>query len=292
MICNLCKKKFCGKYWSIDSHNYCSSCYKNVKFKCSVCSAELDNVEYVKNGKNYCYYCYIAELKCDICYEVVEDYYEHFDKIICPNCYNSNSKCDACARVISHLSDGGYEYSDGRKVCGICYASVVEEEHLQLYYDEVAKFMKSIGFKIKDYTTLDIELVTKKEIDSPGRCNCKQETLDEKIVKINFMIKIYYGLPKIMFCGILAHELFHVWVNINTDDNLTKFQEEGVAVLCEYLYLTNLLKKTKTKEDIKFIKFLMKNLIENNDEDYGDGFRKAKKIYDEYGMSGVYLYIK
>ncbi len=34
-----------------------------------------------------------------------------------------------------------------------------------------------------------------------------------------------------MFCGILAHELFHVRVKINTDDNLTEFKEEGVANL-------------------------------------------------------------
>jgi len=292
MVCNLCKKKFCGKYWCIDSNNYCSLCYKSVKFKCCVCSSELEHIEFVKDGKNYCYYCYRQELKCDICYDmIIKDYYEDFGKIICTNCYNNNAKCDACNRVISHISDGGYEYSDGRKVCGICYASVAEEKYLQVYYDEVSSFMKSIGFKIKNYTTLDIELVTKKEIDTSGQCSCTKEILDEKVIEINFIIRIYYGLPKIMFCGILAHELFHVWVKINTEDNLTKFKEEGVANLCQYLYLSSLLKKTKDKEDIKFIKFIMQNLIESSDKDYGEGLRKVKKVYDKYKMNGVFLYI-
>ena len=295
MKCSLCKKTFYGTYWTLDNKEYCSACYEKVRLKCDVCHDNIDGEYFNKDGKVNCKYCYEqTRLKCDICHNNIDGtFFTNFKNNICKRCDKKYDNCDVCNRYISHLTDGGYSLSDNRKICSICNKSEVKDKDLKNHLLNVSSFMISIGLNVYMNTEMAIKLVSKKELDdSKGRCNSSSKTINGKVVEQNFIIEILYGLPEIAFKGILAHELFHMWVKMNTNDKLSKYKEEGIANLCQYLYLLKINNYSKDKDELLLSSYLINNLLDNKDKNYGDGFRKAKEIYEDKGINGIFQYIK
>lgn len=264
MKCISCNEDINGKYWTKENEIFCERCYEKIRLKCGICNENIKGKYIINHNINVC--------------------------AICDATY---SNCDACNRHLSPLTDGGYSISDGRKVCSICYKSIVDDnDKLNDYFNKMSRFMRKIGFRISNYDKLSMRLAPSHDIDeSRGICLYESTTTNGVVTKREFTIKVLFGLPELSFEGILAHELFHMWVKINTSNNLTKFQEEGVANLCQYLYVLHIGNTTKDENNKFLSKHIIDNMMQNNDINYGAGFRKAKDIYESHGIEGIMHYI-
>ena len=105
---------------------------------------------------------------------------------------------------------------------------------------------------------------------------------NDEITAMEFEIKIL-PLEKHFFCGVLAHELFHMFIKLN-HIQLEQSIEEGFAELCNYLYL----KKSKSffysKYKKRYINSILNRIANNQDKIYGDGFRYIYNLYKNIGM--------
>ena len=297
MNCSKCREIINGKYWTEDNKEYCSSCYEEIRLKCSSCKQNISGMYYTKDGSIYCEDCHNnTRLKCDLCNRNIDGkYFKSFEHNICQQCDRTHDNCDACNRYISSLTDGCIEYGDKRKICKICNKTAVKVRALYNHFEEMSEFMKSIGFTIGKYNNIMMMIVMKDQLDQfgdpRGICQYEGKTLNGKIVEQNFKIKILQGLPQIAYKGILVHELFHMWVKINTDDKLSKYQEEGIANLCQYIYLDKVKQTSRDSEEIKLSSYIIDSMMKDKDRNYGDGFREAKSIYDAQGIRGIMKYM-
>lgn len=96
--------------------------------------------------------------------------------------------------------------------------------------------------------------------------------------RYSFSIQVYYQLPRLVFCGVLAHELLHSWVALYAID-LPPEEEEGFCNLGEYLVL----QQDSTPYGVYRISCLRKD----PDPVYGEGFRLMEDRLSKLGWKGL-----
>ena len=96
----------------------------------------------------------------------------------------------------------------------------------------------------------------------------------KSLISIEHRIFILHSFQRIKFAGILAHEMLHAWLN-ERQNNKSKKEIEGFCNLGSYLYYTN------CKDERA--KYLIKQMEDDPNPIYGDGYRKMKKELDKYG---------
>ncbi len=100
---------------------------------------------------------------------------------------------------------------------------------------------------------------------------------NDEITAMEFEIKIL-PLEKHFFCGVLAHELFHMFIKLN-HIQLDKHIEEGFAELCNYLYLEKSKSFFNSKYKNLYIDSIKDRIKHNEDKIYGNGFRHIYVLY-------------
>ena len=157
--------------------------------------------------------------------------------------------CHSCSRIISQsVTQGGYVYLDGRHLCSLCTITAVNNDSvIQNAYRSVISQFEQVGitnisnnisislvdleqlnqdagelshFKLKGFTRIDPKLENTKQSVNP------------------FQIFILFGLPRIEFEAVLAHELLHVWLH-NNKTTLSPKSTEGFCNLGRYLIYQN-----------------------------------------------------
>jgi hypothetical protein len=83
-------------------------------------------------------------------------------------------------------------------------------------------------------------------------------------------------MPPALFQGVVAHELGHAWLHINTLTRLSQKDEEGFCELMSFAYYSGL-----GTDDSRY---RMKCIEENPDPIYGEGFREVRAIQRRYGF--------
>jgi len=203
---------------------------------------------------------------CDHCKKTLgRQWYVYEDKKYHAHCF---TPCSTCGRI---LSRGSRTYEDGRHICRYCYKTAVHHSWtVNKCKRQVLKQLTDVGFK---HIPLNVPLslasqpeLTNKScaVNTRGMALFQKEFKDHKVHAIKHHIYILYGVPKIEFQGILAHELIHVWQNEN-NFKLSPMHTEGLCNLASYWIY---------KEDgSDLAKILMDNLVNSKDRVYGNGFR-------------------
>ncbi|SVE47268.1 uncharacterized protein METZ01_LOCUS500122, partial [marine metagenome] len=159
---------------------------------------------------------------CIIC---LQPLYNEFSVDVWGNAFHSKHEkeglfCHSCSRIISQgVTRGGYVYSDGRHLCSLCKITAVNDDStiLTSYQKVIAQFEKVGILHIpKD---IPIELVDllqlNKKAGEMSHAKLKGFTIIDPISrKTNqtispYNISILFGLPKIEFEAVLAHEFLH-----------------------------------------------------------------------------------
>ena len=197
---------------------------------------------------------------------------------------NQGHYCNSCSRLISEtITHGGYKTQDNRYICSLCYVDLIfDNKAIESARNRVLKQLEKIGFSNLYY---DIPIILLDEIDlikiskTDYHKNVKGFTVIHKNNgKKDYKIYILNNLHQIEFDAVLAHEYLHVWQS-SYNIFLNEPDSEGLCNLGSELIYNNY--------NNTFSKILNKNLMQNNDKIYGDGYKKMKMIKDQTGWNGL-----
>jgi hypothetical protein len=176
-------------------------------------------------------------------------------------------------------------FSDGRVLCGYCYkheAPVMSRESLEKSYFHARNLLNDKGFAFP--RKIKVSLVSKDYFTKQGL----HSSWGQAISYIGGMeqrheIKVMIGLPFIMCCAIMAHEMLHVWQNTHG----LRPEPEICEGLCE---LGSALVYKRAKTPLSNV--LLNNLENNLALIYSQGFLKMKEILVKEGWEATRLYVK
>ena len=280
VICNHCSKNIIGEYIVVDGNAY----HKN-HFKCANCGNTINGQYYSSNTKYYDEKCYskIFLPKCSICNEPISGEYliDSFGMKIHKHHENNLIRCDNCNRAISDkTTNGGVKYEDGRNICNVCFKyKISSKSEYQNSLSKIAHRLNNYGmtFNLK---TVNLESVNLKELQEisanmysnniKGYTYTQIESIGSRR-RFQHTIYVLNNIPLEYIESTIAHELMHVWMSENLNHKLSSQLEEGSCNYISYTYLKA--ESSNTARDI------IKQLYENPDNIYGDGYRK---VYDRF----------
>lgn len=187
--------------------------------------------------------------------------------------------CSACGRRASKKTTRSvYQYSDGRIICGICKKlAVTRPWSINKIKRQLLSGLERLGF-VGIPLNFDLMLVDKNTITSHSRAHHTQGlTVTKKSYskkagrQLIHHILVLNGLPEILFKGVLAHEILHIWQHehgFKLDEKYT----EGLCNLGSYWVYKN--------DRSELAQILLKRLIESEDKIYGTGFRLMLKKFE------------
>ena len=104
------------------------------------------------------------------------------------------------------------------------------------------------------------------------------------------------GLPRDLTASVLAHEATHAWIKLHPDFKVRKMLpaqvEEGCAQLVAYLFLSDGLEPPRRHSgggpsDEKLRQYFKFSIETDDNEIYGEGYRKAAAAYAAIGIQGL-----
>lgn len=230
--------------------------------------------------------CQSKPVTCSICGKSVRTYREdHWGNIACREHAHT---CQYCGRFLSPSTHGGKLFSlqSGASshdvwVCGLCAdAMVTTKEAVEKCRSEVMSIFRNNGIRGIP-SDIPIELSDLHEVARRagglvlGR---NKGRISPSRSRYSFSIQVYYQLPRLVFCGVLAHELLHSWVALYAID-LPPEEEEGFCNLGEYLVLK--------QDHTRYGAYRISRLQEDSDPVYGDGFRLMENRLSKLGWKGL-----
>lgn len=316
--CYYCKKTIDeSQYYFEDDKFYHEACYKKINtLPCAYCGKNI-NGHYVQyDNKNYHRECYqLIALKCDYCRLRIKENYVEFDgKVYHPECYNDfiALKCDLCGEIISGnylldiwghkyhaehekeyprcdycrglFAEGGVETADDRKICAHCSETAVND------MAELKRLAKEINYRLMTleldvpFDDIDFYLVDKDKLRRLYKSNethrlsgftyCRRETALFGLYQTN-ALKVYIlkGMPRMWTIETVAHELNHVWQFLANPKEKDLAFCEGSANYTSYLILQSY--------DEPLAEHLIESLFEDENEIYGDGFRRVNSFIED-----------
>jgi len=196
------------------------------------------------------------------------------------------SFCNSCERILSPYSSGGaYQYSDGRLICGKCKKiAITDDVSANRSRRKALALLEEIGFQgipknirivLAHPQTLSAH---SQKRHTSGLTLSHFHFSDYKRVGITHQIGILFGLPKIEFEAVIAHEFLHVWQHEN-NIKFSPVYNEGLCELGGYLVYS--------KDNSDLAHHFIKKMLQNQDPIYGNGFRLMKKKLETLGWKGL-----
>jgi hypothetical protein len=91
-------------------------------------------------------------------------------------------------------------------------------------------------------------------------------------------IYLLYGMPRVEMIGTLAHELTHVWQFLSGRLKNDPALSEGSCNFAAYWVL-------KQMAPGKEADFIIESMLRDDNEIYGEGFRRVKRYVEQNGIS-------
>ena len=249
-------------------------------------------------GKSYhdsCYYNHIAP-RCALCGEIIKGAYleDFWGNKYHPDHEGRSPACEYCGRFISDsLTGGSVQYEDGRLICGLCAQTAVNDSaEAENLFRSAREGLQNLGIII-DQPDIKLHLVGRDELkaiagekysDPSGFVKYRQTGIGNDILERKFDIYFLYGMPKMHFISVAAHELMHVWQYLNAPENNDPALCEGSCNYASYLILREY---PGLESD-----YLIHTMTTETDPYYGEGYRRVKKLVDDNGLDFWLEYLK
>lgn len=288
--CQHCHRPIEGRYLNALGHHWHPEC-----FRCAGCGQPITPTQFTVEGdRPYHPACYQERfgLRCAICGDFIEGRYftDLWDNRYCARHQQEYPPCHACQRLVCQsLTGGGVRYNDGRIYCRLCRATAIDTpEQAHAVTQQVQARMARYGVDTRPWGPFELKMTPLSGIVEPGEDPAtthrrgRTETQTEYInhQETNRRIQVIHllgGMPETLFAGVMAHELGHVWLFMHHADDLPKPLAEGLCNLFAYLTYREL----NTAET----RVYLRQLEEDPDPVYGDGFRRALRWYQQAGLS-------
>ncbi|HMA34993.1 MAG TPA: protein DA1 [Chloroflexia bacterium] len=201
---------------------------------CSACGTGLVGHEIVRlsmggadpSAHYYCTACAGGLLRCAACRRPLDGAAGHLfalagqtHRLYCPDCW-ARPHCHACSRPVGALS---YRRPDGRVFCDPCHATAVYDPVVAeaLFAQVKATAARALGLELSIGAALHLasrEQIAQLRGTAPGADPLPGLGVDSADYVGLFVyswrvrsIYVEYGLPRIFFCEVLAHEYAHAW---------------------------------------------------------------------------------
>jgi hypothetical protein len=189
------------------------------------------------------------------------------------------------------VTGGGKTYRDGRAICNLCgRTAIVDEQQAAAAAHEVKALLARVTLDVTG-DHIPVHLAYWDEMNNSDHSDYEDNPIGlakmtaQGSVRKMESITIVYGLPKLHFCGIYAHEMGHAWMWLNNyPDDISPQVKEGLCNLFKYLWL----KQQHTPES----KYLQHMMLQNQDRIYGNGFRLAQVKFKKYRLLQLLDYVK
>lgn len=298
--CDVCGDAITGRFYRDGEQKYHADCFTQHRApRCETCRLPITAQYTLYHGKNYHVDCYENQVakRCALCLNIIEGVYlkDNWGNSVHEYHKDIYAQCSYCQRFISEsISGGGLKYADGRHICSLCQrTAVTDSAEAQRIMVDVAETLASVGINVTK-ETVPVALVSHQELQSEskrhgsnllGLTTYRQTGWLAGLIKAHdFKILMLYGLPKTLFASSVAHELMHVWQYKNAPLNNDPLLCEGSCNYAAYLVLSRI--------DSRESDYYMRNLLEDHDPVYGEGFRKVKAYVDQAGISKWLEYLR
>jgi hypothetical protein len=294
-VCHACGKKIIqGEWIEVDGKYFHKSC-----FKCHICGKPISGeVRKDKDGNYYHRQCYEEHksIWCAICGEEIfgEYFRDYWGNAYCAHHRDQVPKCDYCGRYITEKSSkGGFEYEDGRIICGICLESAVSEvSQVNTILTEIIDSLATIGIAIDTGHIAGLRLVGQDELtrlahgsEAAGWAECRVEkSADGTERDCRCTISLLNDTPHYHFICALAHELMHVWLAANTSGAHHPVLAEGSCNYAAHLILK--------KYDAPEARYMIEAMTQMKHAAYRAGLSVVKKFAEENGHDYWLEYLK
>lgn len=297
-VCAHCQQPLAERWTSFENQLYHESCYRSqVQPQCAICGLMIENAYHQDEAGYYHVGCY-EQHKMEPCANCGQPLKGQYLEDIWGNRTHTEhggqrtQQCHVCARLIgSKTSNGGLRYADGRNVCGICRVTEVTEE-AQIHHakDEILAQLTAVGFdyipryisvNFADKRRLNQRLGKSQRANSHGLTRTLERRINDDNVLLEHSVYILFGLPRVLFYGVLAHEMIHVWLNEKRLHDWSEAEVEGFCNLGTALIYQN--------EGSPLAQVLLKRLHEDPNPIYGDGFRHMYQRLQQRGWPGLIL---
>ena len=229
--------------------------------------------------------CASQPVTCSICGKSIRRYREDFwGNIACPE---HAHKCFYCGRFLSPATRGGGQLSipaaSSHKIwiCGLCKDTLVTTSG---QVEECRSAVMSV-FRKNGITGIPEDIpIRLSEFRDAGRragglvLGNNRGRISPSRSRYSCEIKIYFQLPRLVFCGVLAHELLHSWLALYAI-HLPDEEKEGFCNLGESLILQ--------QDSSLFGAYRIARMNEDPDPVYGDGFRLMADRLSKLGWKGL-----
>jgi hypothetical protein len=158
----------------------------------------------------------------------------------CPTCIDTRPRCDACSAPVG---DRHWTLHDGRVLCGRCHATAIFEpgEAQRLFEETVAAVVGQLGLALRvgvEFRLVDAPTLARIRASGDGGPASDEKTLGlyQRHGRLRAIYALY-GLPKLLFRTVVAHEYAHAWQGETCpllDDNDLR---EGFAEWVAYRHL-------------------------------------------------------
>ncbi|GCE11560.1 protein DA1 [Tengunoibacter tsumagoiensis] len=292
-VCAACQRPFEGESFMV--HNdapYHQTCYQNTILpRCAACGQPLSGKYVIDPRTNSSYHesCYQNTVvpRCTYCNKPLmgEFLVDQWGNKFCQEHKQQFPACQFCGRLIPPAQQ---EHGSDLQRCQICRSTAIEEISIaRPLFGQVVRWMNGqgllyhnqpISLELCDRVKLSERLKERHDPHSLGVTMSTTYTRNGQYLKTDIDgVSVLHGMPSVLFQGVTAHELGHVWLIVHEVRGLPSWAEEGFCELLAYRYYGG----QSGAESAYFAK----NIEQNRDPVYGDGFRRVKAIADREGFA-------
>lgn len=133
---------------------------------------------------------------------------EHY----CSRCMAGRPRCDGCSAPVG---DAHWRLHDGRVLCARCHATAIYDPAVaqQLFAETVGAVIAQLGLKLQigvHFRLVDAPSLSAIRADGDGGSEERTLGLYQRQDRLR-VIYVLYGLPKLTFRIVVAHEYAHAW---------------------------------------------------------------------------------
>jgi len=166
---------------------------------------------------------------------------------------------------------GGCERSAAGRWCAACEATAVRvAEQARPVVRRVVRWAEGLGLVLHPAFVLRVALIDRPE--RPGHMGStvlRRRVRGRRVHTRVLEVRILRGLPELVFGGVVAHELAHVWSALRRW-RLHPWAEEGFGELLAYRFYCD--------DGSPPARFLARRIEVNPDPIYGGGFRRMRRL--------------
>ncbi len=296
-LCTHCRQPLEAQWITLDGKKLHQACYQaHYQENCALCGGELTGTLTRDAEGSYHPNCYAEQRapRCDACQQPITAQFleDPWGQRMHPHHGGLPTlQCHVCARLISErTTQGGVRHGDGRVVCGLCrITEVTTSEQIESARAHVLAHLSALGFSsiptwlavnLADQRTLQRRLGVGRQANTHGYTKTVIRTLPDQGRVQEHSIFILYGLPRLPFMGVLAHELLHVWLNERQLGALWSEKEiEGFCNLATAAIYRH--------DDTPLARVLLQRLEQDRDPIYGEGYRQMAARLARLGWPGL-----